>query len=121
MNLIPAIDLKDNKCVRLSEGKEDTSLIFNVTNVTAGINEQLSSSLMVYPNPFSQNTTINLLDHSRVKNISLFDPQGRKVKDFTHRVTSDKIEIEKGNLQNGIYLLIIETNNYVSKSKLIIK
>ena len=51
----------------------------------------------------------------------MFDPQGRKVKDFTHKVTSDKIEIEKGNLQNGIYLLIIETNNYVSKSKLIIE
>ena len=104
-----------------ANGCIDTSLIFNVTNVTSGINEQLSSSLMVYPNPFSQNTTINLLDHSSVRNISLFDPQGRKVKDFTHKVTSDKIEIEKGNLQNGIYLLIIETNNYVSKSKLIIE
>ena len=29
--------------------------------------------------------------------------------------------IEKENLQNGIYLLIIETNNYISKSKLIIE
>ena len=29
MQIIPAIDLKDNKCVRLSKGKDDTSIVFN--------------------------------------------------------------------------------------------
>ena len=29
MKLIPAIDLKNNKCVRLSQGKEETSIIYN--------------------------------------------------------------------------------------------
>ncbi len=29
MQIIPAIDLKDNKCVRLKEGKDKTSVIFN--------------------------------------------------------------------------------------------
>ena len=29
MQIIPAIDLKDNKCVRLSEGKDNTSIVFN--------------------------------------------------------------------------------------------
>ena len=29
MQIIPAIDLKDNKCVILTEGKDETSLIFN--------------------------------------------------------------------------------------------
>ena len=29
MNIIPAIDLKDNKCVRLSKGRDETSIIFN--------------------------------------------------------------------------------------------
>ncbi len=29
MEIIPAIDLKDNKCVRLSEGKDETSIVFN--------------------------------------------------------------------------------------------
>lgn len=93
----------------------------NVSNIQVGILDILTEKLMVYPNPFTTKTTINLLDNSVVKNISLYDPQGRKVKDFTHTVKSDKIEVEKGNLQNGIYLLIIETNNYISKSKLIIE
>ena len=29
MKIIPAIDLKDNKCVRLKEGKDETSFVFN--------------------------------------------------------------------------------------------
>ena len=29
MKLIPAIDLKNNKCVRLTKGKEDTSVVYN--------------------------------------------------------------------------------------------
>ena len=93
----------------------------NVSNIQVGISDILTEKLMVYPNPFSNKTTINLLDNSVVNNISLFDPQGRRVKDFTHNVSSDKIEIEKGTLKKGIYLLIIETNNYISKSKLIIE
>ena len=29
MLIIPAIDLKDNKCVRLTEGIDETSIVFN--------------------------------------------------------------------------------------------
>ena len=29
MKIFPAIDLKDNKCVRLSKGEDSTSIIFN--------------------------------------------------------------------------------------------
>ena len=29
MQIIPAIDLKDNKCVRLTRGKDETSIVFN--------------------------------------------------------------------------------------------
>ncbi len=30
MQIIPAIDLKENKCVRLTKGKDETSIVFNV-------------------------------------------------------------------------------------------
>ena len=29
MQIIPAIDLKDNKCVRLSKGKDNSSVVYN--------------------------------------------------------------------------------------------
>ena len=93
----------------------------NVSNIQVGISDILTEKLMVYPNPFSNKTTINLLDNSVVNNISLFDPQARKVKDFTYNINSNMIVIEKGTLKKGIYLLLIETENYISKSKLIIE
>ena len=34
MKIFPAIDLKDNKCVRLTEGKDETSIVFNDNPVT---------------------------------------------------------------------------------------
>ena len=37
MNLYPAIDLKDNKCVRLTKGKDNTSVIFNEDPVDQAI------------------------------------------------------------------------------------
>ena len=37
MNLYPAIDLKDNKCVRLTKGKDNTSVIFNENPVDQAI------------------------------------------------------------------------------------
>ena len=33
MKIFPAIDLKDNKCVRLSKGQDDTSEVFNTNPV----------------------------------------------------------------------------------------
>ena len=30
MKIFPAIDLKDNKCVRLTKGKDDTSEVFMI-------------------------------------------------------------------------------------------
>ena len=37
MNLYPAIDLKDNKCVRLTKGKDNTSVVFNEDPVSQAL------------------------------------------------------------------------------------
>ena len=37
MQIIPAIDLKDNKCVRLSKGVDESSEIFNTNAVEQAI------------------------------------------------------------------------------------
>ena len=33
MKIFPAIDLKDNKCVRLTKGKDETSQVFNTNPI----------------------------------------------------------------------------------------
>ncbi|MBC8267086.1 MAG: choice-of-anchor L domain-containing protein [Flavobacteriales bacterium] len=105
-----------------ANGCIDTSALFTVTNIVSGINELLSTSLIVYPNPFSHKTTIKLLNETDiVKEISLYNPIGQKVKAVNIDKEGGNIILEKGNLAKGIYMLVIRTENYTSKSKLIIE
>ena len=65
-----------------------TSDPVNVNNVSTGVSSLLTKKLVIYPNPFNTATTINLLDNSKLSRISLYDPQGRKVKEFNHHIYS---------------------------------
>jgi len=104
-----------------ASGCINSSNIVNVSNAT-GISNLLSKSLIIHPNPFTQNTTINLLNpHDVLLSVSLYDPAGRKVKDFNISKQKQSIILEKGNLTEGIYMLVVQTNNYISKSKLVIR
>ena len=105
-----------------ANGCTDTSIIFTVTNVGTGITELLSNELMVYPNPFTEKTTVKLFNKTDlVKDISLYNPIGQKVKLINSSLKKDIIMLERGNLQKGVYMLIIQTNTYTSKSKLVIE
>ena len=100
----------------------DTSAIFTVTNIVSGISEYFSDKLIVYPNPFTDKTTLQLLNPSnKLLALSLFDQTGRKIKDFSFSNEKNTIVIERKNLAKGIYMLMIITKNYTSKSKLIVK
>ena len=100
----------------------DTSTIFTVTNIVSGISEHFSTNLLLFPNPFSEKTTIKLLNPKDVVlELSLFSPTGKKVRDFNTSSSDNSIVTDRGNLAQGIYMLLIRTENYTSKSKLIIK
>ena len=104
-----------------ANGCADTSDIINVSNFPSGINEVYSSSLVSYPNPFTNKTTIQLLNANDVlKNILLFDYLGRKVQKINFNIKNNTIILKKGNLPSGIYMLFIQTDDFTSKSKLII-
>ncbi len=105
-----------------ANGCTDTSTIFTVSNVVSGISEYFSENLVVYPNPFSQSTTIQLLsENDKLLGLSIFDASGRKIKDLITSVSDNIIVIERGNLAKGMYLLVVRTENYISKSKLVVE
>jgi len=105
-----------------ANGCIDTSTSINVNNIPSGINEFMSKELIIYPNPFTNQTTIKFLNTSdKVIEISLYDPTGRSVKNLELIHKGNSIILKKRNLSKGLYLLIIKTNNYISKSKLVIK
>ena len=91
----------------------------NVTNISTGLNTLSNNKILIYPNPFTEKTIINTLDKSNIKEISIFDNSGRLI--FNNHYNNNIVEIKKGNLEKGTYLLIIETNNYISRNKIIIE
>ena len=105
-----------------ANGCTDSSEVYSVTNVPASLTEHLTDKLIIYPNPFTDKTTINLLNkHTVLIEVSLYDPTGRKVKNYSVSDQRKSIIIEKENLANGMYMLVVRTNNYICKSKLFIR
>ena len=73
-----------------------------------------------FPNPFSNRTTINFHNptHSNYK-LSVFSISGNKVFEM-YNIKSDKIEFEKGNLPQGIYLIELKGEK-VFRGKMVVK
>jgi len=76
----------------------------------------------VFPNPFSIRTTI---DFSNLKNknyvLLLYDMQGRQIRAITD-IKNKKVEIERENLNNGMYFFYLKSSGLVVVSgKLLIE
>jgi hypothetical protein len=72
-----------------------------------------NSSYSIFPNPFSQSTTLqfeNLQNENYT--LTLYDIEGRLVHTIVNNVT-DKIDIERNNLTNGIYFFQLRTDSEI--------
>ncbi len=78
----------------------------------------------VYPNPFNNYTTINvILKNNEVFNISFYDLSGREIlaeRIFSRYDGNNSIIFNASSLQSGIYLCRVETGNFQSVEKLVL-
>lgn len=83
-----------------------------------------STSLMIYPNPVSNSTTISFsLSQQGKISVQLFDMTGRFIKTLAEKVFEEgenKIEWNVAEQNAGLYFLRIETANYSATEKLIV-
>ncbi len=82
-----------------------------------------SKQLLVYPNPFTETTTVyfgeDLINHS----IQIVDIMGKVVYSNT-TLNGNKVEIEASSLTEGMYILLLidnESNQVISNAKLMVK
>ncbi len=76
--------------------------------------------LFITPNPFSYNTVIEFYNPNKKDyKLSIFNILGNKVFELDN-IKSDKIEFERGNLPNGVYLIELEGEK-VYRGKIIVK
>jgi hypothetical protein len=74
----------------------------------------------VYPNPFSQNATIQFENFKNEKfTLILMDAEGRTVKTIGN-ITTDKVEIDRAGLPCGLYFFQLQTEGEIRTSGKII-
>jgi hypothetical protein len=79
--------------------------------------------LLVYPNPFSETTTVYFGEDLTNHSIQIVDITGKVVYSNT-TLTGNKIEIEASSLTEGMYILLLidnESNQVISNAKLMVK
>ncbi|MDA3894471.1 MAG: discoidin domain-containing protein [Salinivirgaceae bacterium] len=78
-------------------------------NVIEVIGVNATSNLIhkVFPNPFTENITVLNLESDSF--ISIYDLFGKEI--IRERTTGNKAELRVGNLPEGVYIMIIQSNN----------
>ncbi|MFH0893035.1 MAG: T9SS type A sorting domain-containing protein [Bacteroidota bacterium] len=82
-----------------------------------------SKSILVYPNPFSEQTTIVLPPEAQYPcTLSMYDALGREVLKM-EKITDSKITISRKGLPGGMYMIRVtdEKKNQIGQSKLVIE
>jgi hypothetical protein len=79
--------------------------------------------LLVYPNPFTETTTVYFGEDLNNHSIQIVDALG-KIVYSNNAVNGNKAEIEAGQLNNGMYILLLidnSSNEVISNAKLMVK
>jgi len=82
------------------------------------IGEYTNQDLSIYPNPFTDHTTIRLSDAIHVQNIDLIDIYGRIVRTIENG-NSNSVTIHRENLPSGIYFIRIHSDDTCVKKVII--
>ena len=91
------------------------TVYFILELATSYSNNIIDFNYIVYPNPFTECTTVRLSDAVQVQKIELIDIHGRLVKTIDN-VNSNSITIHRDNLPSGIYFIRIQSDDtYVKK------
>ena len=102
-----------NGCVVMSNS-------FEYTEVPTGLENEMSLSLNIYPNPFSTETTIDFGRNVQDIHIRIVDVYGKLVE--THFVhNTDKYIIKKGTKASGIYFIEIDKDQTGLFKKLMVR
>ncbi len=107
------------------QGSDPSFAVDNITlSVVTGIDAQnLAANLEVYPNPFSDKTTLILRDallQSSANVLTIYNMQGEAVRQS--RFDAPSIELNRGELQSGIYFYELKDDSRVkARGKLVIE
>jgi hypothetical protein len=96
-------------------GCNDTSSCFNITSV--GVEEIYSNTLAIYPNPTSGDVTISLGKYVDYLDIRVISVVGNELSHYKfYNTEKETIKLEE---KNGMYFLLITTNDFTVFKKIV--
>lgn len=98
-------------------GESDPSSIVDVEILFTLINKLTENNTKLYPNPAQNNITIK--SNSDIIMIKVYNNSGQIMSHYTD-VLSNNNQLDISYLQNGLYLIVIETSEGVLSKKLIV-
>lgn len=86
-----------------------------------GIKEEKTNLVSIYPNPFQESVNIGFSNPLKEEHtLLLTDITGKIVREIAG-IKSESINLNRGNLPNGIYFLHLVGNNKIKTTKLLIE
>ncbi|MFT7605091.1 MAG: hypothetical protein ACI8VT_002684, partial [Saprospiraceae bacterium] len=82
--------------------------LITVNDVTNTTMVDFYAEVEVFPNPFNQQLTVHL-NQTGLINVRIFDPNGRLVYRSTETIVDNRFNLSLSNLQQGVFLLCLET------------
>jgi hypothetical protein len=104
-----------NRLLDITGRLTDTILpiyVYNTCNVTAtSMNDQFAFDFNIYPNPFTNSTTIDIVRADRkAYDLRIVNVTGQVVYEKTN-IRTDRVEVSRNGLQSGMYFIQIENES----------
>ena len=96
-----------------------TATVCPTPNLSITNENLIEQSVGVFPNPFSNETTLKLEINLQNATLEMFNSIGQKVKEIKND-NSNEINIKRENLVDGIYLLVLKQDGKIIKTKKIV-
>jgi hypothetical protein len=85
------------------------------------IKETINNNFRIFPNPFSQQMTVESVEDLKGSDIIIYNSSGIIVKEI-HNASRHSITVQRDNLSSGVYYLVITKNGkMVGTNKLLIE
>ena len=94
-----------------------TTITVDINDCT-GIDETVANNFSVYPNPSRGAFTVETYGHHSNVELSILDLNGKRI--YSQRVNSNKTNIALSAIANGVYSVILVSNDTVSVTKLVV-
>ena len=108
--------ISDYACASFINDTSNT-LQFTVQSVTSIYNNQKEHNITIYPNPASSSVTVECANVSKRVNYELYDITGKCIQKG-QRTKENKFTINVSSLNNGIYLLKLESGDLSETKRL---